>query len=215
MLPRVALISMKLYVKVKEWTKIFESRQNGSAKGAQVIIEIKPEWGSQVDNHRVLIRQGLKARYASEAASDLLDLEVLPKLKKGFVSISHARGLGGYAYSADWLGFDLETDARVRPELAARISTMEEFSAAPDAASLWCAKEAAYKALAFVEQPTMVTDFSLAWHRRGSDFIFTMNEAARFGVVAGHGVVRKLSGHTMAVFQTRALGSGTHAFEEP
>lgn len=180
-----------------------------------MIIEIKPEWGSDVENHRRLIREGLKSRYADVAASDLLDLEIPPRLKKGFVSISHARGLGGYVYGSDWLGFDLETDARVRPELAARISTMGEFAAAPDAASLWCAKEAAYKALAFVEQPTTVMDFSLAWRRRGNDFIFTMNEAERFGVQSGHGIIRKLSGHTMAVFQTRAAGSASHAFEEP
>lgn len=180
-----------------------------------MIIEIKPEWGSHVEDHRRLIREGLKSQYADVAVTDLLDLETPPKLKEGFISISHARGLGGYAHSSDWLGFDIETDARVRPELAARISTMEEFSAAPDAASLWCAKEAAYKALAYVEQPTTVMEFTLDWRAHGSGFVFTMNDAGRFGIQAGHGVIRKLSGHTMAVFQTRAAGSASHAFEEP
>ena len=57
-----------------------------------------------------------------------MHLDHLPSLKTGSVSISHTVGMGGFAYSVEWVGFDIEADVRVKPEVAIRVSTLQEFA---------------------------------------------------------------------------------------
>lgn len=176
--------------------------------GAEVFIEdlqLKPEWGSQAKDHRILIRQELLRRFRDQAATDLMNLEVIPRLRDGFISISHAKGLGGFVHSPDPVGLDIETTARVRPELAARVGTIEEFAAAPGPAALWCAKEAVYKSLIYGSQPIVVMDLRIQWNLGSPVHQFILANAAQFGVHLGAGRIWQQGDFTLAVFKTERV----------
>lgn len=172
-----------------------------------VHLEIRPEWGSQMKDHREKIRQDLEVRFKDQSKSDLLNLQVLPELRRGYVSISHSKGLGGYAYSDFFVGFDIEVNARVKPETAARISRMEEVASAPDMPALWCAKEAVYKALAWTRQPTTVIDLTLKWTIANGEALFTLVNAKEFGVQMGRGYIQRQGEWTMAIYETSRAGA--------
>ena len=119
-------------------------------------IFLRSTWGSQNSNHRQEIHGFLKEKMA--APHELLST----------CSISHCSGLGGFVFSTYdsnhvvQLGFDIEENSRVTDEIARRVcKSSDEFSKAPSAASLWTAKEAAFKALKGPEQPAVVSDIEL------------------------------------------------------
>jgi phosphopantetheinyl transferase (holo-ACP synthase) len=116
----------------------------------------KPEWGSQNLNYRALIK------------ADLSDLFNDPLLH---TSISHCRDLGIVVSSARPVGVDVEVHSRVSEPLIARISSQEESQGALRPASLWCAKEACFKALRPFAQPAVVSEISLGgWTKITSQF---------------------------------------------
>jgi len=118
-------------------------------------VHLRPSWGSQSPGFREEIHGDLKTLMGK--AYPLCD-----------ASISHCPSLGGFAFTQfDYdqllqLGFDLEETYRVSPEVARRVClTAAEYEAAPSAASLWTAKEAAFKALKGVNQPKTVSQIVL------------------------------------------------------
>lgn len=118
-------------------------------------IRLQKTWGSQNEDYRLNLRKALAQDFPSEDAS-LLSLRSPPSLEAARISISHARGLGGWATSrqARRLGFDVERRDRVRAELARRIAGPNELELAPTPVALWSAKEAAFKSLAGPLQPS-------------------------------------------------------------
>ncbi len=88
-------------------------------------------------------------------------------------SISHSRIMGGAAFAADGIGFDLEETSRVSEKVALRVSCPEQVRVAPSASMIFVAQEAAFKALRGPRQPKVVTEVEiLEWSKR--DFLVPM-----------------------------------------
>ncbi|MFN7727651.1 MAG: hypothetical protein ACK5P7_00680 [Bdellovibrio sp.] len=133
-------------------------------------LHLKPEWGAHVEGHREKIRLDLSERaYGKDGFTD--------------TSVSHAKGLGGYAMiyypkgEATTVGFDLEIKGRVKPEVAARVcEDPAEFAAAPTYAALWCAKEAGFKALRGPDQPPVLSGVVVhSWKRKSQYEMFQLS----------------------------------------
>ena len=126
-------------------------------------------WGSANPQHKELI-------YAA------LD-QALQKNPGAFSSVSHSALDGGFALSAYPVGFDIEISARVSKETIARISSSEELELAPSFASLWCAKEAAFKALKTFKQPQVVSQIKINFDKNHQDrcAVFRVENEKDFG----------------------------------
>lgn len=125
-----------------------------------LMIDLRPQWGSQEPGSRQKIHSAIKALESSGLEQELF-------------SISHTQGLGGFIYSPSrnsLLGFDIEVNARVTPALARRVcESTEELLGAPSASSLWVAKEATFKALRGVGQPQVMSAIKLdGWCKKTS-----------------------------------------------
>lgn len=104
--------------------------------------------------------------------------EHLEKRGSGFSSISHTQDLGGYVFLpmtesayADAIGLDIEIISRVTDPIVKRIcKTEQEFKNAPSAAALWCAKEAAFKALRGADQPQVISEIEISEWKTNSHF---------------------------------------------
>ncbi|MGE0631908.1 MAG: hypothetical protein AB7O96_05845 [Pseudobdellovibrionaceae bacterium] len=111
-------------------------------------FDLRPEWNSGNPNHRKEIHHQIKSLPFEWSAS-----------------ISHCGKAGGWvAVPAPYkIGFDIEEVSRVRPELARRICEEpdEEFTTAPSASSLWVAKEATFKGLFDINQPTVISQIEI------------------------------------------------------
>ena len=59
------------------------------------------------------------------------------------------------------MGFDLEQPARAKEKTVLRISNKEELSASPSPASLWSAKEAAYKSVSSILSGAAIRQISV------------------------------------------------------
>lgn len=147
-----------------------------------LVLQCREGWGAQVEGHREMISEALQACLLSNP-------------EPGDSSISHAEGLGGFAllpfaFPDYGLGFDIELTARIRPEVARRICrTQEEFAAAPSLASLWCAKEAAYKAMKGPWQPTTVMGVRIFdWQKTGASESFHFHAPENPAIPAGKGL---------------------------
>jgi phosphopantetheinyl transferase (holo-ACP synthase) len=167
---------------------------------AHLEVRIFPEWGSRSPNHREKIHQDLdqRTRLSGKALTS---------------SISHCKSLGGYALSVlgpsrNWqMGFDIEEDARVSREVARRISISEkEYLAAPSPASLWTAKEAAYKALKGPHQPAVIAELEIEnWRQIDSQFeTASLKDSHFFGSNRIHGALIKKSSFTFSFFVRQA-----------
>lgn len=144
-------------------------------------------WGSANPQHKELI-------YAA------LD-QALQKNPGAFSSVSHAALDGGFALSAYPVGFDIEISARVSKETIARISSPEELELAPSFASLWCAKEAAFKALKTFKQPQVVSQIKINFDKNHQDrcAVFRVENEKDFGASRGLGVTYHTSTLTYCV----------------
>lgn len=114
-------------------------------------LNLKPEFSSKNKNHRQLIRQDIIQKYNQSLTADeilnIQNLDLIPKSEKIFFSISHHHEIGGYSASSFQHGFDIELKSRISDRIIKRVSTSEEISKSPELKFLWCAKEAAHKAL--------------------------------------------------------------------
>ena len=145
-------------------------------------------WGSTNPQHKELI-------YAA------LD-QALQKNPGSFSSVSHTALDGGFALSAYPVGFDIEVTARVTKEIVARISTPDELELAPNFASLWCAKEAAFKALKTFQQPQVVSQIKIYFNKNHQDrsAVFKVENEKDFGASRGLGLTYQTSTLTYCVF---------------
>ena len=102
------------------------------------------KWASVYSEHRLNIRRQI---YKKTKDKTVLDLNSIPYLRKGFVSISHCPVVGGFGYSNQKIGFDLEQYQRLSPGLISRISSPEEDDLLEPFCrpSLWTIKESVYK----------------------------------------------------------------------
>ena len=126
-----------------------------------------PEWSSQSLQYRQKIRNFIFERVCSD--THVLDLERPPEIPRARISISHNQKCGGFALlrelpSEDFtfnedtgLGFDVELNERCRMPIVRRVCTEGECDIAPNAAALWTAKEAAYKAIPKHRQPFTIS----------------------------------------------------------
>ncbi|MEZ0392731.1 MAG: 4'-phosphopantetheinyl transferase superfamily protein [Pseudobdellovibrionaceae bacterium] len=162
-------------------------------------ISIRPSWGSKQASHREEIHGELKKKMAK--AYPFSDS-----------SISHCLTLGGFVFTqfdsdhVIQIGFDLEEDSRVTTEVARRVClTEDEFQRAPSAASLWSAKEAAFKSLKGPKQPLVVSEIELTdWKKLDSQYE-TVNVAgsAKFQSSQIQGILLKKNPYTFAFFIAR------------
>lgn len=121
-----------------------------------LLVFIKNEWGSQNPQYRTLIQAELSTLIAN------------PKLH---TSISHCPGLGAIIAAPQPIGIDVEVFTRVEPRVVARISSAQEVAQSPNPASLWCAKEACFKALRAFNQPSVISKISVGdWKKIDSQF---------------------------------------------
>ena len=128
---------------------------------SQLSIHLREEWSSTQNAGRVQIRQYIFDTI--EANNCFLDTDKVPSLTLGSLSISHDKMLGGFVHTTDdcSLGFDIEINERLNEKNVRRFASEEEFLNAPSASTLWTAKEAAYKALPFTQQPTVIGEIEL------------------------------------------------------
>ena len=84
-------------------------------------------------------------------------------------------------------GFDLELKSRISTAIVQRVSTENEVSIAPDLKFIWCAKEAAFKALsAFV---TTVSDFEVVnWQSQNETGLWTYRITSKKTLVQTHNI---------------------------
>ena len=102
------------------------------------------KWAAVYSEHRLNIRRQI---YKKTKDKSVLDLTSTPCLRQGFVSISHCPVVGGFGYSNQKIGFDLEQYQRLSPGLISRISSPEEYDVLKSfyRPSLWTIKESVYK----------------------------------------------------------------------
>ena len=175
---------------------------------ASVEIFLNPGWGSQEPDHRQSLRTAIQANVDGNAA--ILDLTRLPKSAAHSISISHCKGLGGFAIAPAQfaLGFDIEVSARVRKSDIARVaSDPAEVAESPTPSAFWTAKEAAFKSLEGHCQPRGLKDLRVgSWSQIGRGvFRCTVLEVDRRGFIGISGVVIEDGVYTCAVFWSKTV----------
>jgi 4'-phosphopantetheinyl transferase len=163
-------------------------------------IILRPDWGSENPDFRESLHGELKKRMAK--AYPFSDS-----------SISHCPSMGGFAFTMFdsnhvlQIGFDIEEDLRVRIETARRIcDTAEEYDAAPSPASLWTAKEAAFKCLKGPKQPIIVSAVEVSnWQTVASQYeTVEVKNPHQFNYARIQGIVVKKQPYTLTFFIARA-----------
>lgn len=131
--------------------------------------------------------------------------QTLQNHPKYFSSISHAHPEGGFVVSCFPVGFDVEVTDRVTLQLVARICEEKELLEAPDWASLWCAKEATFKALKNFKQPQIVSDLHIEFENKNEKpiSIFHLANANKFDAPQGIGATYNSGGLTYCIFIAR------------
>lgn len=125
-------------------------------------------WASDRPQYRLLLRQAIQSQLKVKEDS-MLNLEKLPELPNGFVSISHSQKVGGYVFSQkNKVGLDIESAARVSNKIVQRVSSDDELKLAPGPSHLWCAKEALFKSLRGDHQPQIISAVQFSqWNSLG------------------------------------------------
>lgn len=163
-------------------------------------IHLRPSWGSQHPGHREDLHGELKKLMAK--AYPFSDS-----------SISHCPGMGGFAFTQFdanhvlQIGFDIEEIERIKPEIAKRIcQTAAEFENSPSPASLWTAKEAAFKSLKGSKQPPVVSRLELTnWQTVDSQYeTVTVQNPNQFNYARIQGVVVKKHPYSLTFFVAEA-----------
>lgn len=120
-------------------------------------LNLSPLFNSNQNNYRQLIRDEISKNHKSDLNTEeilsIQNLDTYPKTSSVFFCISHNQELGGYSVASCKHGFDIELKSRISTAIVQRVSTEAELSSAPDSKFVWCAKEAAFKALS----PTVIT----------------------------------------------------------
>jgi hypothetical protein len=114
-------------------------------------LHLSEQFCSEMIGYRKQIRDHIVDTYKSQLAdneiSEIKNLNLIPKSEKIFFSISHHYKTGGYTACSVAHGFDIELKSRISNQIIHRVSTPDEISESPNIQFLWCAKEAAFKAM--------------------------------------------------------------------
>lgn len=156
----------------------------------QFILKTSPHWGSQSPDHRAEIKSAL-----------------LQNSELKYHSVSHCPEEGGFIQYSLPVGFDIEITARVLKNTVQRISSLQEMEDAPSPASLWCAKEATFKALQGFTQPSVVSKISIGGWSRISPQLETFelkNSGDFISHLKSYGVVIHKTHLTYAFFVIRS-----------
>lgn len=185
-------------------------------------LEVRAEWESLQSDHRLRIREfiahdlrghasdlvpesgkGFRTSPPDESTQALFDLERIPRLPDLHLSISHCTGFGGLVWSPRPIGLDLEEASRVQEKVILRMSSQDELKRAPDAAALWAAKEAVYKALRAYEQPQVLSQVETeSWQSLDSHTeTFRLFHPRQFHAPEGRGIVIRNKSHVLAIFE--------------
>lgn len=137
-----------------------------------VLGECRPEWGARYPGSRVSIRLAMRGALPALDPADLVDLADMsepPRPSRWSVSVSHTHDLGGWLAvpRPAQIGWDVELEARIKLSTIERVCSKDELELAPEAAFLWCAKEAFFKALED-EQPAAIPQLTIGdWTAHG------------------------------------------------
>ena len=136
----------------------------------------------------------LEQKEIAHNTQQMLNLDQIPRLNEGDVSLSHCPKFQGLMISqkSGHLGFDIEDPDRVTTELALRVSDNDQLQRAPDPASLWVAKEAAFKALSKSHGAKLLSEISMNQWMPVAEGFFVVK--ATFGKHSADGLVHCLSG---------------------
>ena len=133
--------------------------------GCEVLaLHTDSQFSSEQNNHRALIRKNIINNYNSylsvQEKKNIQNLDLLPRSENLFFSVSHNQNSGGFTASSFKHGFDIELGKRISEKIVTRVSTATEVNSSPDYKFLWCAKEAAYKALE--NSHLIISDFEIS-----------------------------------------------------
>lgn len=168
----------------------------------EIEVVLNKDWGSQSEGFRTRLREDIFARYNVKNQLTARTFSNLPELETGFVSISHAPKLGGYAHSKAPIGFDLEDPQRIKADIVSRVSFPEELTNSPQPDWLWVAKEATFKALRGPRQPQVISAINIRWENFNSPGLmaFTCANLSQFSTVDGSGFVFQIRNHLAGIF---------------
>ena len=160
-------------------------------------FRVQEDWGSQSVGYRMYIRRSLKEQFGDLLITDALDLETIPKLNAGYVSISHTQELGGYSWSEDPIGFDVERKGRASEKALRRVCHSSELESAPGLTELWCAKEASFKSLYLVgKEIKFISELEIIWRERDK---FQIKDSG--GKIGGRGQIHYQDQFVLAFFE--------------
>lgn len=134
-------------------------------------------WGSDNFSGRDLIRKSIATQFHDQIEPDILNLNKIPSLIAGHISISHCASIGSYIFSPTAVGLDIEESQRIKLSVVARVSNTEELLKAPSPELHWCAKEAAFKFLISFEQPKAISEIILDWTSKKNDVYYFQIES--------------------------------------
>lgn len=168
----------------------------------------KAEWGSLNPDHRIEMRRFLlqhasTSEHSGKLEETLLDLNQIPvQIGAKFCSLSHSMHQGMIAFCENPVGIDLEKSERVQPRVVARVSSEKELQRAPSASALWCAKEAAFKALRSYQQPEVLSQLEIGGWRESQDglLLFELKNSEDFGAPQGRGAFYHNDIYSLAIF---------------
>lgn len=148
-------------------------------------LELRASWGSNEAYSRKAIRTQLYHDFLAQFSSadkahiEVEDLTQPPRVSGYSISIAHSLEVGGFAWCKGprWLGLDIEDPKRVTAPIAKRISNSTEISLAPSNVSLWCTKEASFKALALsgAQIKTISECHCLNWRPSGTPSVVVVD----------------------------------------
>lgn len=155
-------------------------------------IYSSPQWGSNNPDHKEKIRAALQIQHSESLI---------------YSSVSHCPELGIFVLSKLPVGVDVEISQRVSEKTIGRMATQEELGHSPTPAALWCAKEAAFKALRPFDQPSVMSRISIgSWHNIDSqtDTFLFKNPQEFSAPTANVGLVWKNASLTVSFFIFKA-----------
>ena len=153
--------------------------------------------GHATPNQRSELRQQvintLKDKGIAIDQEEMLNLEHLPRLNKGDLSLSHSQKHQGFLFSqkCSFAGFDIEDPGRVSDPIIKRVSKEKEVQSAPDPSLLWVAKEAAFKMFSKTMGAKLLSEVSIDHWMPITDGVFAVR--ATFGKHSQDGFACALS----------------------
>jgi hypothetical protein len=147
-------------------------------------FKLSQRWSSSRPNARALIRQAIK-KHTRDAST--LKPSNYHRYKKGYFSISHTDGLGGYLLAPVPSGIDIEDQNRtVTDRVFKRFTTPQERSLGFSPLEAWVAKEAAFKALTAHYPVKTITEIRLTQRSQKNiksvtEFSFKLNKNSMLG----------------------------------